>query len=999
MKQRNLVSLWLTFLIVGALLTVVTATTHKIAQNPHGPSLAVSEADRQVEKEFLLNTRQLTFEGKRSGEGYFSADGSKLIFQAERSPENPFFQIYLMDLGTGEVHRVSPGHGKTTCAWVHPGGQKVLFASTHEDPDALSKQEEELLRRAEGRERRYSWDYDEHYDIFESDLNGENLKKLTRALGYDAEASWAPNGRHIVFSSNRHGYTEKLTAEAAKLFEMDKSSLVELYLMNADGSNVQRLTNFEGYDGGAFFSPNGEEICWRRFSKDGAVAEIYRLNLTDLHEEQITRLGAMSWAPFYHPSGDYLIFSTNLQGFANFELYLVDKEGKREPIRVTYTEGFDGLPVFSPDGTQLLWTSNRTSGKQSQLFLADWNDMKARQLLGIGPGITRQVSLENQPAIPDITSTESEIRSEDLRLHVTRLASDSMEGRLTGTEGARQATEYVAGVFRALGFEPGGEDGTYFQHFEFTSGINLGSDNQLKVVVEGQDRSDLDVDHDWRPLSFSKTGVFEPAGVVFAGYGIAAPGTATLEEYDSFVHLDVRDKWVMVFRFLPEDVSPELRQHLARHSSLRYKAMAVRDRGARGLIAVSGPNSGVKQQLVKLTFDVSLAGTSIGAISVTDDLAEQMILPVGKNLKEIQDQLDTGKPAMGFEIPGLQLEVGVAIQQEKRLGRNVLALLRAPESGGETVVVGAHVDHLGRGGSTNSLAREEEAEQIHYGADDNASGVGGLLEIAQYLANAKNSGQLPMRRDLLMAAWSGEELGRLGSAYFTEQLTKKKSSPMLFPGISAYLNLDMVGRLREHVVIQGVGSSPVWRQEIERRNVPVGLPIITQEESYLPTDATSFYLKGIPILSAFTGSHDDYHTPRDSADKINYEGAQRISRLMALITRSLLVRDEAPQYVEMTRPEQSARRANLRAYLGTVPDYAQTDVLGMKLSGVAKGGPSEVAGVLGGDVIVELAGKKIENIYDYTYTIEALKVGEAVRMVVLRDGERLTIMVTPGSRD
>jgi len=433
---------------------------------------------------FLSGIRQLSFEGRRAGEGYFNPDGSLLVFQSEREPGNPFFQIYLMDLETGDTHRVSPGFGKTTCGWIHPNQPSLLFASTHEDPQARLKQEEELKLRASGNAGRYSWDYDEYFDIFESDLEGRNLRNLTQALGYDAEGSWSPDGSLIVFSSNRHAYTDKLSSQDQSIFERDKSYLVDLYLMNADGTEVRRLTHTPGYDGGPFFSPDGQEIVWRRFSEDGTTAEIFTRKLDGSPERQITRLGAMSWAPYFHPSGDYLIFATNLHGFENFELYLVDGEGRSDPVRVTFREGFDGLPVFHPDGRQLVWTSTGTGNKRSQLFMARWDDGEARRLLGLD-GVVQVAGAgrdetETREAFPDLEATQPEISAQDLRLHVSYLASDQMEGRLTGTEGARRATEYVASAFQFLGLEPAGDDGTYFQSFEFTSGVTLGSENHLK---------------------------------------------------------------------------------------------------------------------------------------------------------------------------------------------------------------------------------------------------------------------------------------------------------------------------------------------------------------------------------------------------------------------------------------------------------------------------------------------------------------------------------------
>jgi Tol biopolymer transport system component len=175
------------------------------------------------EAAFLSETRQLIFEGKRSGEGYFSPDGKALIFQGEREADNPFYQIYLLDLESGDTHRVSPGIGKTTCAFFRPGTDEVLFSSTHHDPEARAKQQAELDFRASGQQRRYSWDYDETMDIFSARRDGTQLKPITREPGYDAEASYSPDGNHIVFSSNRHAYADKLSEEDRKRLDTDKS--------------------------------------------------------------------------------------------------------------------------------------------------------------------------------------------------------------------------------------------------------------------------------------------------------------------------------------------------------------------------------------------------------------------------------------------------------------------------------------------------------------------------------------------------------------------------------------------------------------------------------------------------------------------------------------------------------------------------------------------------------------------------------------------------------
>ena len=220
--------------------------------------------------------------------------------------------------------------------------KKVMFASTQDDPEAQAKQKEELDFRASGKERRYSWDYDPTFDVFEYDLESKEYRNLTKTKGYDAEGAYSADGERVVFASNRQAFEGGLSKEDADWFKMNKSFLMEIYSMNADGSDLKRLTDSDGYDGGPFYSHDGKKICWRRFDRKGLTAEVYTMNADGSDQKQLTKLGAMSWAPYFHPSGDYLIFATNKHGFANFELYLVDAKGEKEPVRVTHTEALTG---------------------------------------------------------------------------------------------------------------------------------------------------------------------------------------------------------------------------------------------------------------------------------------------------------------------------------------------------------------------------------------------------------------------------------------------------------------------------------------------------------------------------------------------------------------------------------------------------------------------------------------------------------------------------------
>lgn len=344
---------------------------------------APSSMDTQYEVELLPNTRQLISEGKRSGEGYFSADGKRLIYQAELEGDNPFYQIFIRDLLTGATTLVSPGIGLTTCSWIHPIEDRVMFASTHGDPNARDKQRTEIAMRESAEPRAYAWDYDEHYDIYEANSDGSALRNLTNSPGYDAEGSWSADGNTIIFASNREAYERPLSLAEQRLFDDDKSYFMDLYLMDADGTNIRQLTHSPGYDGGPFFSADDQHIVWRRFNPDGNSAEIWTMDADGSNQRQLTDSAMVSWGPYFHPSGDYIIYSSNVLGHSNFELFMIDTRGEHAPVRVTNTEGTDILPVFSPSGDSLAWSSTRTADGSSQIFMADWNHARALELLSL----------------------------------------------------------------------------------------------------------------------------------------------------------------------------------------------------------------------------------------------------------------------------------------------------------------------------------------------------------------------------------------------------------------------------------------------------------------------------------------------------------------------------------------------------------------------------------------------------------------------------------------
>jgi len=576
------------------------------------------------------------------------------------------------------------------------------------------------------------------------------------------------------------------------------------------------------------------------------------------------------------------------------------------------------------------------------------------------------------------------------RAHVEHLASDELGGRLTGTEDAAKAAEYIIAQLEGMGAQPlVGQDG-FRMSFEYTAGVNDGG-SRLEAIGSGL-AVDLSADSGKiRALSFTENG--EVSGpVVFAGYGMTLPESAGYP-YDSFATLDVEDKIVVVLRYVPEDVDNDAKLILNRSSDLRYKAMRARELGAKGLLVVTGPRSPNGGELVRLAIDGAVASSGIIAASITGDVAEALFAAADKNLADIQAELDSGNPhVVGFDFPGVEMTLTSAVEHETRSGYNVVGYLppsdsTAPAQDKPYVMIGAHYDHLGRGSAGNSLSRGDEVGEIHNGADDNASGVAAVLEAAVQLSSMSRD------RGIVVAFWSGEELGLLGAGAFVD------SEVIGADELAAYINFDMVGRSVDNIVtIQAVGSSDAWPGLIERTNVPIGFDVRMQEDPWLPTDSMEFNLIGVPSLSFFTGTHEQYHRPSDDPELINYEDLDRIARFGALLARRVANAGESPAFVSVPRIlEESGSRDTARATTGTIPDYA-AEAEGLLLSGVIEGGPADEAGLQGGDVIVEFAGQTITNIYDYMAALEVIKVDVPVKVVFVRDGERHEIELTPRAR-
>ena len=571
-----------------------------------------------------------------------------------------------------------------------------------------------------------------------------------------------------------------------------------------------------------------------------------------------------------------------------------------------------------------------------------------------------------------------------IRANVEILASDAFEGRLTGTDGIRAAADHIVAELAALGAEPLPTTDDYRLPFEFTGST---SDGGTRVRLEGADGMEWsDVDN-VRALSFSESA--EVSGpVVFAGYGLVVPETDGFS-YDSYATLDVTDKLVVVLRYFPEDAEQELRSAFSRYSALRFKAQAVRQRGAKGLLVVTGPRSPNAGALVPMTADTAVADSGIAAASISLGVADAIFAHGDTTLEEAQRALDSGNPHVsGFEIP-VDVTLDAQVVRERQTGYNVVGYLPPTlDTVHERpyVVLGAHYDHLGRGEDGSSLAKTEEAGDIHNGADDNASGVAAVLAAGAALAAQERA------RGVVLAFWSGEELGLLGSADFVQ------NEPVPVDQIAAYVNFDMVGRLRDNKLsVQALGSSGIWSDLVDDVNQAFDFELQKVTDPYLPTDVMSFNLAEVPSLALFTGSHEDYHRPTDDADTVNFVDLDRIASYGAAIAAHLVAEPQPPEFVRVERTGQEGGQMQIRLYTGTIPDYA-AEADGLLLSGVMGGGPAEKSGLQEGDVIVELAGQSIANIYDYTYALDLLKVGEPTPVVFFRDGTRIETTLVPEVR-
>ena len=594
-----------------------------------------------------------------------------------------------------------------------------------------------------------------------------------------------------------------------------------------------------------------------------------------------------------------------------------------------------------------------------------------------------------------------------LRNTIMYLASDALEGRRTGTQGANDAAHYIAAEFNMLGLRPGMPGGgrtrgenraRYLQPFPFVSNVVLGSKNVLSITTHGV--SDVPngtlvetfhVGDDWLPLGFSTNATVESDAVIFCGYGISS----TELKYDDYSGCVPKGRVALVLGGTPDGDNPH--SQFARAGEVRFKSAAARAAGARALIIISAEQNLRDDRLSRLSYD-NAGEAGIPTIVISRKVASRLL----QDLSHYENS--AAKRTLELPIPkGVSLTVDVIRRESPSF--NVVGVLPGsdPKLKNEAIVIGAHYDHLGLGGEGSLAPREGE---IHHGADDNASGTAGVLELARMFTQ----GPKP-RRTIVFIAFSGEEEGLIGSNYYVNHPVVPLANTV------AMINMDMIGRLKDQkLTIGGVGTAQEWKDEIKRTQdsftMPQTIPasagnqsststaspfaLTLNEDGYGPSDHSSFYSKQIPVLFFWTGTHNDYHKPSDTAEKINYQGEARIVSFVANLVRDIDKADKRPTYT-VAKSESQGRSTGFRVYLGTIPNYADSND-GLLLDGVRDDSPAAKAGIKAGDKIVKMAGRDVKNVYDYTYALGEMKAGEEYEVELMRAGQRLTLKIKPEAR-
>ena len=563
-----------------------------------------------------------------------------------------------------------------------------------------------------------------------------------------------------------------------------------------------------------------------------------------------------------------------------------------------------------------------------------------------------------------------EITSGEIIDHIKYLASDELEGRMTGTLSLYKAAEYLENEFKNYGLKPL-FNGSYFQEFPFIKKVELGENNSLTINSKEELKPVLKTDY--IPLSFSDN-LNISGELVFAGYGISAKDL----NYDDYANVDVKDKVVIVFRNHPDMKSPHSK--FEQFSTLRYKTTNARDKGAKGIIFIN-TNDKADDPLLELKYDNASKISEIAVAQVKRNILN--FIP----LNDLQNKIDSTLTPESFNVePKTIVSLSTDVNEVKGKSVNVGGYIEPANDKypNEYLIIGAHFDHLGWG-EQNSLYVGKP--MIHNGADDNASGTSGLLELAEKFSSAKDK----IDRKIVFVSFSGEELGLLGSAYTVSNF------PLPLENADAMINMDMIGRLNDKndLIVYGTGTSSNWKSLLDDKN-EYDFNLTFNDEGFGPSDHSSFYGKKVPVLFFFTGTHSDYHKPSDDADKINSQGEEKVVKYVYDVASAIDNSDTKPDYISVERKD-TGRMTGTRVYVGTVPDFAG-DVDGYKLGGVTDGSPAAIAGLQAGDIIIQFGEKKISNIYDFTYALGNYVPGDLVNVLVKRGEETLIFEIKLGTR-
>ena len=563
-----------------------------------------------------------------------------------------------------------------------------------------------------------------------------------------------------------------------------------------------------------------------------------------------------------------------------------------------------------------------------------------------------------------------QITSDELYAHVDFLASDSLFGRKPGTPYDRVAAKYIKDVMEASGISPLGKNG--YQFFEFIERQDFGEDNSVSI-----DSKSLQLGKDFSVFPFSSSGSLS-ANVAFVGFGFSINTDSLV--WDDYQTADVTEKWALILRGDPEHGNPN--SPFAPFAGDKHKATLAKERGAAGVILVSGKEFDEEDELIN--FNQKLFEIGIPVIQLKREIVNELLKPHGQTVSSLEKKMLKRQNPKNLIISA-RVDANTSIINVKNKSQNVVGIIEGshPVYKNQYVVLGAHYDHLGLGGQ-NSSSRTPDIQSIHNGADDNASGVAGILEIGQKLANQK-----PLR-SIIVVAFGAEEQGLIGSRYFTEY-------PLIpIDSIVAMINLDMLGRLSDDKVLQigGVKTSPVFQAMIDSLNNGYHFNLAISPQGYGPSDHASFYSKDIPVLFFTTGPHADYHTPSDVIQKIKFEGLTECSNYIFEIVNEVANMAGRPQFQEAGSKYQQARHGkDLKVRLGIMPDVSGVSNNGLMVLAVIPEQPAQVAGILKGDIITAINGHRVRNIEDYMYRIKDLKPGMTISVELLSNGTAKMVLV------